>query len=272
MKRRQDSAAGLPLLLRELKLPTFARDHKEVAARAEKGGWSFLRFLHHLSDLELADRKTRRIERNLKASCLPSEKTIATLEVSALPVKVRRVLPKLCAGEFVERAFNVLAFGLPGRGKTHLLAAVGHELVKNGYRVLFTPAFKLVQRLLAAKRDLVLERALRKLDRFDVVVLDDIGYVQQNREEMEVLFTFLSERYERRSVLISSNLVFTQWDRIFKDAMTTASAIDRLVHYSIILELTGTSYRQETARKRNEDTPLPKPKKTTNKKRKAKRK
>ena len=148
-------------------------------------------------------------------------------------------LPTLCEGAFVERGDNVLAFGLPGRGKTHLVCALGHELVQRGRRVFFTPTFALVQRLLAAKRDLRLEKELAILDRFDAVILDDIGYVQQSREEMEVLFTFLADRYERRSVIITSNLLFSEWDRIFKDPMTTAAAIDRLVHHSVILEMTG---------------------------------
>ncbi|MBV5276768.1 ATP-binding protein [bacterium] len=118
--------------------------------------------------------------------------------------------------------------------------ALGRELIlRHSKRVLFRPAFKLVGQLLAAKRDLRLEQELKKLDRFDVLILDDIGYVQQSREEMEVLFTLLAERYERRSLLISSNLVFSQWDQIFKDPMTTMAAIDRLVHHAIILEFDG---------------------------------
>ena len=203
-------------------------------------------------DLEVSERSRRRIERHFKQSSLPGEKTLATLDLDLLPAKVRRRVPSLCQGDFVHRAENVLAFGLPGRGKTHLLCAICHELVQRGHRVLFTPAFKLVQRLLAAKRELELEKLLRKLDAYDAVLIDDIGYVQQDRDEMEVLFTFLAERYERRSVMITSNLVFSQWDRIFKDAMTTAAAIDRLVHHSIILELSSkSSYRSDAAQKRN---------------------
>jgi DNA replication protein DnaC len=146
---------------------------------------------------------------------------------------------------FVERGDNLLVFGLPGRGKTHVVAAIGHELVRRGYRVLFTPTFALVQRLLAAKRDLRLERELVSLDTYHAVILDDIGYVQQSRDEIEVLFTFLAERYERKSVLITSNLVFSDWIRIFKDPMTTAAAIDRLIHHAVILEMTGPSIRNE---------------------------
>ncbi len=142
---------------------------------------------------------------------------------------------------------RLLAFGLPGRGKTHLVCAIGHELIQRGYRVRFTATFALVQRLLAAKRDLRLEKELASLDGYDAIILDDIGYVQQSRDEREVLFTFLAERYERRTVIITSNVVFSEWDRIFKDPMTTAAAIDRLVHHSVILEMTGGSVRAEAA-------------------------
>ncbi len=141
----------------------------------------------------------------------------------------------------------------PGRGKTHLLSAIGHELVERGHKVLFRPTALLVQQLLIAKRELRLEHELKRLDRYEAVILDDIGYVQQDREEMEVLFTFLAARYERRSVLITSNLLFSEWERIFKDPMTTAAAIDRLVHHSVILELTGKSVRAEAAKMRADE-------------------
>ncbi len=243
--------SGLELQLRTLKLPSFVQYHEEIAARADREGLTFTECLRHLVELELSDREVRKIDRLRKRSGLPSEKTLANLDQKRLPQKVRRQLPALCEGGFVERAENVLAFGMPGRGKTHTLSAIAHELVGRGISVLWRPAYHLVQRLLVAKRELALEAELRRLDRFEVVVLDDIGYVQQDREEMEVLFTFLAERYERRSVMITSNLVFSQWDKIFKDAMTTAAAIDRLVHHSIILELTGESFRTDAARKRN---------------------
>lgn len=239
--------ASLPIQLRELKLPAFVAYHEEVARRAEQAGWPFEEYLLQLTQLELDERQQRKLERLRRASQLPSEKTLATLEQSRLPAKVRRVLPGLCEGGFVERAENLLAFGLPGRGKSHTLCAVGHELVQRGYKVLFTPAYRLVQRLLVAKRDLALDAELRRLDAFDAVLVDDIGYIQQDREEMEVLFTFLAERYERKSVLIPSNLVFSQWDQIFKNPMTTAAAIDRLVHHAVILEMTGPSIRSQEA-------------------------
>jgi len=242
---------SLAALLRGLKLPSFVAHHEELAAKAEKGGWSFVDFLRALSELETEERARRRVERLLKGSGLPPDKTLATLESSRLPAAVKRQLPTLCEGGFVKRAENLLAFGLPGRGKTHLLCAIAHELIQRGHSLMFKPAYALVQQLLAAKRELVLEKVLRRLDRFDVVLIDDIGYTQQDREEMEVLFTFLAERYERRSVMITSNLVFSQWDRIFKDPMTTAAAIDRVVHHAVIVEMTGPSIRSEEAKKRN---------------------
>jgi DNA replication protein DnaC len=239
--------AALVMLLRALKLPTIARHAEEIAQLAEREGWTFVRYLHHLVELEVHERRRRRIERNLRNAGLPGDKTLATLNRSRLPVKVAKILPTLCEGAFVERGHNLLAFGFPGRGKTHLVCAVGYELIQRGYRVLFIATYALVQRLLVAKRDLRLEDELAVLDGFDAVICDDIGYVQQDREEMEVLFTFLAERYERRTVIITSNLVFSEWDRIFKDPMTTAAAIDRLVHHAIVLELTGKSIRVEQA-------------------------
>jgi DNA replication protein DnaC len=244
------SAHGVDVLLRSLKLPGFVRAHQDVAGTAEREGWSFAQYLHQLAEIETEERRIRRIERLRKRSGLPDDKTLSTLELERLPASVRRHVPTLCEGGFVERAENLLAFGLPGRGKSHLLAAIGHELMERSYSVLFVPAFKLVQRLLAAKRQLELEAMLKRLDRFDLVILDDIGYVQQGRDEMEVLFTFLAERYERRSVGITTNLVFSEWDKIFQDPMTTACAIDRLVHHSVILEMSNKSYRADAAKDR----------------------
>ncbi len=247
-------ATSLAMMLRALKLPAFARYAGEIAQKAEREGWTFGQYLHHLAELEIHERRRRRTERYLKDSDLLPEKTLATLTRSRLTPKIAKVLPTLCEGAFVERGDNLLAFGLPGRGKTHLVCAIGHELIKRGYRVLFIATFALVQRLLAAKRDLRLEKELATLDGYDAVILDDIGYVQQSRDEMEVLFTFLAERYERRTVMITSNVVFSEWDRIFKDPMTTAAAIDRLVHHSVILEMTGTSVRADAAEQAKRET------------------
>ncbi len=242
------------LQCRTLGLPTLAQVAEELVATAVRENWSLEAFAAELLGHELEGRRQHRVERLTQEARLPPGKTLATLDQGRLPLRIRRLLPELCRGDFVDRADNVLLFGLPGRGKTHVAAAVGHELVQHGRRVLFTPTYALIARLLRAKRDLELERELRRLDRFGVVVLDDIGYVQQSREEMEVLFTFLAERYERRSVIITSNLVFSEWDRIFQNPLTTAAAIDRVVHHSVILEFGAEmpSLRAEAAAKRQQ--------------------
>ena len=234
----------LGMLLRQFCLTTMAARCGEMIASAEAQNWGYRKLLVQLCEAEAADRRERRRQRLLHDSKLPSGKTLGNLEEGKLPAKVRRQLPTLLEGGFVERAENLLVFGLPGRGKTHFLCALGRELIlRHGLKILFTPTFKLVQQLLAAKKDLRLDALLKRLDSFEGIVLDDLGYVQQSREEMEVLFTFLAERYERRSVMISSNLVFSKWDQIFKDPMTTMAAVDRLVHHAVILEFDGETHR-----------------------------
>ncbi len=249
---------ALRLHCKTLRLPTMLGALTDTVARAEQEGWSYDQLLLTLFEQEVEGRRQRRIARLLKQSQLPPDKTLAHFDLQRLPRRIQRLLPKLGEGGFADRAENILFFGLPGTGKTHAAAAVGFELVYRGYAVLFTPTFRLVGRLLRAKRDYELERELRRLDRFQVVILDDIGYVQQSQEEMEVLFTFLAERYERRSVVITSNLVFSEWDRIFKNPLTTAAAIDRVVHHSTIIEFGQemTSMRAEEAARRQRQLQL----------------
>jgi DNA replication protein DnaC len=243
--------------LRLLRMPTAVASVADLLTTASRETWTFEAFLAELLEQEMEGRRQRRLERLQKESHLPTGKTLATFEQDALPLPLRRQLNQLCTGEFVGRSENLLVFGLPGRGKTHFASAVGHALIQAGYSVLFTPTYRLVDELLRAKRDLLLEHELRRLDRYDVLILDDIGYVQQSRDEMEVLFTLLAERYERRSVIITSNLVFSQWEQIFKDPMTTAAAIDRVVHHSIIVEFGKEipSHRAQQAAQRQLETP-----------------
>jgi len=192
---------------------------------------------------------------------LPPEKTFRTLQLGRFPPALRLQIERLRAGTFVHEAVNVIALGRPGAGKSHIAAALGEELLLHGHAVLWSTTATLVQRLLAAKRDLRLPQELARLERFACVILDDIGYVQQDRDEMEVLFTFLADRYEHQSVIITTNLVFSEWNRIFKDPMTTMAAIDRVVHHSVILDLMALdSYRVEEAQQRRSPvSPSPAP-------------
>ena len=242
---------SLALLLKSFNLSTMAGIYVDTLKRAEKENWGYRKFLLYLCENESQSRHDRKIQRRLSQSKLPDGKTVASLQEKLLPEKCRRMLPSLLDGSFIRRAENILAFGLPGRGKSHFLAALGHELImQHQYSVLFIPTFRLIQELLVAKQNLSLDQQLKKYSKFDVIIIDDIGYVQHSRDEMEVLFTFLADRYERKSLMISSNLMFSQWDKIFKDPMTTMAAIDRLVHHSIILEFNGDSVREKQARKK----------------------
>jgi DNA replication protein DnaC len=235
--------------LKELHLPTVREHFEEVARSAQKEELSYERFLLELVELESQVRRETRIQRRMRQSKLPPEKSLASFELNRVPAKIRRQVKTLLDGSFLDRRENVLAFGNPGSGKTHLLCAIGQELIHHDRKVYFTSTQLLVQELLVAKRDLGLSKLLKKLSRFEALILDDLGYVQQSRREMEVLFTLLAERYERGSVMITSNLPFSQWEAIFQDPMTTAAAIDRLVHHSVILELNVPSYRVEQAKK-----------------------
>lgn len=250
-----DTATRLTECLRDLHLPTVRECYAGRSEAARRESLTYERYLLELMELEREARRGNRIARLLRESRLPLEKSLAAFDRSRLPRRVNQLVGVLIEGAFCDRAENVLAFGNPGSGKTHLLCAIGQELVRAGRSVLFTPCSLLVQELLIAKRDLTLARALKRLGRYDALIVDDLGYVQQSREEMEVLFTLLADRYERTSVMLTSNLPFSEWERIFKDPMTTAAAIDRLVHHSVILELNLSSYRLEHSRGTAEPKP-----------------
>ena len=232
---------------KELRLPSIRNAYQDIAITCREQNQSYEEYLLELLSIERTDRQQRRIERLLRQSSLPHGKTIDSFNQKLLDAPTKAAVKVLLSGDFLERKENVLAFGKPGTGKTHLLSAIGHELIHQGHQILFCTCSLLVQRLLRAKSNLKLESELKKLSRQEAIIIDDIGYVQHSREEMEVLFILLAQRYETGSVMLTSNLSFSKWEQIFKDPMTTAAAIDRLVHHSIILELDLESYRMQAA-------------------------
>jgi DNA replication protein DnaC len=249
MITQTSSHSELKGYLKELRLPTIRECFQDSAHMAEQEHLSYEQYLLSVVERECETRRTNRIARMLRESGLPLEKTLAMFDRTRLPQSLNAQVSALLDGSFLDRRENVLAFGKSGSGKTHLLCAIAHELIHKERRVRFTPCSLLVQELLIAKRDLRLGRVLKRLATYDALLIDDLGYVQQDREEMEVLFTLLAERYERGSVMITSNLPFSKWERIFKDPTTTAAAIDRLVHHSIIIELNLDSYRLQESKK-----------------------
>ena len=241
-------AAKLPHMLTELRLPTFGRLWQETGERADREGWGAARFLAALCEHELAERATRRIARHLAASGLPAGKTIETFDFAAAPSVRKAHVAALARGDaWIEQGANVLIFGPSGTGKTHIASAIGAGLIDDGCRVLFTRTTDLVQKLQAARRDLILPATLARLDKFDCLILDDLGYVRKDGAETSVLFELIAERYERRSLIITCNQPFGEWGQIFPDPAITVAAIDRLVHHATILELNTESYRRRSA-------------------------
>src|ERR1700674_270662 len=236
------------LMLNELHLPTIKRLWPEFAERSDKEGWPATRFLDNLLEHEVAERAKRRIERHRAESQLDVTKTLASFEFADVPMLSKAHVMALASGDsWLEKGATILIFGPPGVGKSHVGCGIGHALIDAGYRVLYMRASELVQRLQAARQSLQLPQALTKLDRYDLLILDDLSYVRKDQAETSVLFELIAERYERRSVLITANQPFSGWDQVFPDPGMTVAAIDRLVHHSTIFELNVESYRRRNA-------------------------
>jgi len=261
-------AARIELLLAELRLPAIKLVWPSLAAQADKEGWPAGRFLAALAEHEMAERSRPhgsspwaegpRLERHLAEARLPPGKTLDSFDFEAVPVISKAQVMALAAGDaWLNNGANLLLFGPPGGGKSHLAAALGFALVENGWRVLFTRTIDLVQRLQIARRELALEAAIAKLDKFHLLILDDIAYVTKDQAETSVLFELISARYERRSLLITANQPFGEWGKIFPDQAMTVAVVDRLVHHATIFEMNVESYRRRAAleRKRSRGRP-----------------
>ena len=241
-------AQRLTLILNDLRLPAIKHSWPDIAARSDKEGWPAARFLAALAEHEIAERDRRRIERHLGEAKLPPGKTLDSFAFDAVPMISRAQVMAICAGDgWLEQGANLILFGPPGGGKSHLAAAIGLALIENGWRVLFTRTSDLVQRLQVARRELTLEAAIARLDKYHLLILDDMAYVTKDQAETSVLFELISARYEQRSMLITANQPFGEWNRIFPDPAMTLAAVDRLVHHATIFEMNVESYRRRTA-------------------------
>src|SRR6476659_6362597 len=251
-------AARIDLLLGELRLPGIKLIWTALAQTADKEGWPAARFLAALAEQEMVERSRRRFERHLEEARLPPGKTLDAFDFDAVPMISKAQVQALAAGDaWLEKGANLLCFGPPGGGKSHLAAALGMALIEKGWRVLFTRTTDLVQKLQTARRELALESALAKLDKFHLLILDDLAYVTKDQAETSVLFELISARYERRSMLITANQPFGEWGKVFPDPAMTLAAVDRLVHHATIFEMNVESYRRRVAldRKRGPGRP-----------------
>jgi DNA replication protein DnaC len=251
-------AGRLSLALADLRLPAIKLVWPDLATRADKEAWPAARFLAALAEHELAERAHRRIQRHLDEARLPPGKTLDSFDFNAVPMLSKAQVTALAAGDsWLNKGANLLAFGPPGTGKSHLAAALGLALVENGWRVLFTRTTDLVQKLQLARRDLQLEAAIARLDKYHLLILDDLAYVTKDQAETSVIFELIAARYERRSIFITANQPFAEWHRIFPDQVMTLAAVDRLVHHATIFEMNVESYRRRTAieRKRGQGRP-----------------
>jgi DNA replication protein DnaC len=244
-------AARVELLLAELRLPAVKLVWADLAAQADKEGWPAARFLAALAEHEIAERARRRIERHLAEAKLPPGKTLDTFDFAAVPVVSKAQVMALAAGDaWLDKGANLILFGPPGGGKSHLASALGFALVENGWRVLFTRTTDLVQRLQIARRELALESAIAKLDKYHLLILDDLAYVTKDQAETSVLFELIGARYERRSLLVTANQPFGEWGKVFPDQAMTLAVVDRLVHHATIFEMNVESYRRRAALER----------------------
>ena len=250
--------ARLGVMLNELRLPTIKTVWPRFAEQADKEGWPAARFLAAIAEHELAERDRRRIERHLTEARLPAGKTLDGFDFAAVPMLSKAQVMAVAAGDaWLAQGANLLLFGPPGGGKSHLAAAIGLALVEGGRKVLFTRTTDLVQKLQVARRELSLEAAIGRLDRFDLLILDDLAYVTKDQAETSVLFELISARYERRSLMITANQPFGEWGKVFPDPAMTLAAVDRLVHHATIFEMNVESYRRRVAldRKRGPGRP-----------------
>lgn len=245
--------ASLPVLLKELKLASFSKHWEPIAQKALDEQWLPQTYLAELCEQEAAERHHKRLRRFMLEAQLPPGKQLSQFDFTVVKgIQKNQITALVQQKQWVKQAENILIFGASGLGKTHLACGIGYALIEQGIRVKFTTATALVQSLQQAKGELNLSDLLKRLEKYAVLIVDDIGYVKKSSQETQVLFELIAHRYETGSLIITSNQPFSAWDQIFEDNMMTVAAIDRLVHHATILEIDGESYRKKASIKRRE--------------------
>ncbi len=244
--------ATLPFQLKRLRLRSIRENYEEITLAAEKDHWTYQQYLAALCDKELAGREQRRIENNLTQSKLPLGKTLDTFIFENLTsVNPAQITAFAETSAWTHQARNLILFGPSGVGKTHLAAAIGRRLIEKGIRVLFVKTTTLVQQLQRAYQEHNLQDMLDKLAKYELLILDDIGYVKKTESETSVLFDLIADRYESKSLLITANQPFDKWETIFPNHITAVAAIDRLVHHATIINIDEQSYRKSSKVKKS---------------------
>ena len=247
--------------LRQLKLPTVLREYEKVALEAARDGQDHIRYLQRLVELELIDRERRMVERRIRAARFPAVKSFDTFDFTAIPTLNKPLVIELARCEYVVARDNIIALGNSGTGKTHVCLALGLAACQRGLSVAFTTAAGLVHQLMEARDDKRLLRLQAQLAAVKLLIVDELGYVPLSQTGAELLFELFSQRHERGSTIVTSNLPFDEWTSVFGNQRLTGALLDRLTHHVHILEMNGESYRlkQSKARRRKEAQPAAEP-------------
>ena len=240
----------LPFLLKELKLTSMTKNWQDKSDLAVKNNWDYPKYLSILCEEEIADRYHKKTLRYIREAKLPPAKTLSSFNFKNTKINEQQIINLATNDNWIKNNENLLLFGPSGVGKTHLAVAITYSLIEKGIRAKFSSTIAMIQNLQKAKKELTLIDELSKLDKYRILILDDIGYIKKDETETSLLFELIAHRYESGSIIITANQPFSQWGNIFQDNMMTVAAIDRLIHHSTIIQCNEESFRRKESIKK----------------------